>query len=178
MATFAGIDHLSLSVTDLDASERFYTGVLDFVLVVDFGGVRSLLHRSSAFWLSLVRHPAGRPEPFSELHPGVDHLGLVAADRDELVQWECRFEAAGVAYTPIRDMPLGSHLNFRDPDGIPLEFIVPDAVLVGWQRELCERDVPREEIDARLREHLISRGVPESELPGAAPAVDGWRARR
>ena len=171
MPTFAGIDHLSLTVTDLDASERFYTGVLDFVLVVDFGGVRSLLHRSSGFWLSLVRHPAGAPGPFSELHPGVDHIGLIALDRDELVQWEGRFDAAGVVHTPIRDMPLGSHLNFRDPDGIPLEFMAPAAVLVGWQRELCERDVPRAEVDARLREHLLSSGVPESELPGRAPAA-------
>jgi hypothetical protein len=83
------------------------------------------------------------------------------------VDWERRFEAAGVAYTPIRDMPFGSHLNFRDTDGTALEFVVPDVVLVAWQRELCEEDVPREEIDARVREHLLASGVPASELPGS-----------
>lgn len=173
MTTFAGIDHLGLTVTDLDASERFYTGVLDFMPVVDFGEVRSLLHRSSGFWLSLVRHGSGGRGPFSELNPGLDHIGLIASHRDELVEWERRFETAGVTYTPIRDMPLGSHLNFRDPDGTALEFMVPDAVLVAWQRELCERDVPREEINARVREHLLASGVPESELPSSIAATAG-----
>ena len=168
MPTFAGIDHLSLSVSDLDASEHFYTGILDFMLVMDFGDVRALLHRSSGFWLSLVRHPSGGPVPFSELNPGLDHIGLIASHRDELVEWERRFQAAGVVHTPIRDMALGSHLNFRDPDGIPLEFMVPNAVLTAWQRELCERDVSRDEITTRVREHLLASGVPESELTGAA----------
>jgi glyoxylase I family protein len=165
--TLGGIDHLGLTVTDLDASERFYTGVLDFMLVMDFGEVRSLLHRSSGFWLSLVRHASGGRGPFSELNPGLDHIGLIASHRDELVEWERRFQTAGVAYTPIRDMPFGLHLNFRDPDGTPLEFTVPDAVLLAWQRELRERDVSREEINTLVREHLLSSGVPEAELPAS-----------
>jgi len=162
---FGGIDHLSVSVTDLDESQRFYTGVLDFMLLVDFGEVRILLDRSTGFTLSLVRHRSGRRERFSELNPGLDHIGLAASDRDELVEWERRFETAGVVYTPIRDMPFGSHLNFRDPDGIPLEFIVPSAVLTAWLQEVRERDVPQDEINARVREHLLASGVPESELP-------------
>ena len=85
MPTFAGIDHLTLTVTDLDVSERFYTGVLDFVLVMDFGEVRALMHRATGFGLTLVRHRGGHREPFSELHPGLDHVGLVAAAREDLV---------------------------------------------------------------------------------------------
>lgn len=173
MATMAGIDHIALTVTDLDASERFYTGVLDFMPVVDFGEVRSLFHRSSGLWLNLVRHPSGGRGPFSELNPGLDHIGLLASHRDELVEWERRFDTAGVAHTPIRDMPFGSHLNFRDPDGTALEFVVPDAVLLAWQRELCERDIPREEIHTRVREHLLARGVPQSELPRSLAATAG-----
>ncbi len=173
MPTFAGIDHLSLSVTDLDASERFYTGVLDFMVVVDFGEVRSLLHRPSGTWLSLVRHPAGRPGPFSELNPGLDHIGLAASTRDELVEWQRRFETVGVVHTPIRDMPFGSHLNFRDPDGTPLELMVPGAVLTAWTQELRERDVPRDEIDARVREHLLAGGVPASDLPTTLAGTAG-----
>jgi hypothetical protein len=87
------------------------------------------------------------------------------------MEWERRFET--VTYTPIRDMPFGSHLDFLDPDGTALEFMVPDAVLVAWQRELCERDVPREEINARVREHLLASGVPESERPSSIAAAAG-----
>ncbi len=37
MPNFGGIDHLSLSVTDLDRSERFYTEVLGLMPLFDFG---------------------------------------------------------------------------------------------------------------------------------------------
>ena len=50
---------------------------------------------------------------------------------------------------------------------------LPDAVFIGWQRELSERDVPRAEIDTRVREHLLAKGVPESELPGSLAAAAG-----
>jgi len=167
MPTFAGIDHLSLSVNDLDESQHFYIDVLDFMLLVDFGEVRVLLDRPTGFTLSLVRHSSGRRGPFSELNPGLDHIGLTASTRDELVGWERRFETAGVVYTPIRDMPFGSHLNFRDPDGVPLELFVADAVLEADWLELRERDVPRDEINTRVREHLLASGVPKSELPSS-----------
>jgi glyoxylase I family protein len=156
MPAFAGVDHLSLTVTDLDVSERFYTGVLGFRVLVDFGSVRSLWHRETGFFLSLVRHDAGSAGPFSELHPGVDHIGLAAADRDELLAWEDRFRALGVRFTPIRNMALGYHLNFRDPDGIALELMAPNAVMAANLRELRARDVPREEVAARVQEQLAA----------------------
>jgi glyoxylase I family protein len=157
---FAGVDHLGLSVTDLDRSQRFYTGVLGLDLLVDFGEVRILYDRPSSFTLSLTRHTGGRPGPFSELVPGLDHVGLTAGSRDELVEWEGRFHAAGVVFTPIRDMPFGYHLNFRDPDGIPLEFFVPNDLLIANMRELRERDVPQEEIRERLEQVLGPEALP------------------
>jgi len=73
-------------------------------------------------YIGLIQHPGAAPGPYTELQPGLDHLGLTAASRDELVAWEQRFEAMHVTHSPIQDMEFGSHLNFRDPDGIPLEF--------------------------------------------------------
>ena len=37
MPTFAGVDHLALTVTDLDVSQRFYTELFGFVVVMDVG---------------------------------------------------------------------------------------------------------------------------------------------
>ena len=159
MTAFAGIDHLALSVTDLDGSERFYTGVLGFDRLVDFGEVRVLIDRPSSFTLSLSRHADARPGPFSELVTGLDHVGLTAGSRDDLVEWEKRVRAAGVRFTPIRDMPFGSHLNFRDPDGIALEFMVANEVYEACLQELRERDVPRAEIQARVEE-LLGTSLP------------------
>jgi len=98
VTAFAGVDHLGLSVTDLDVSERFYTGVLGFDRLVDFGEVRILIDRPSSFVLSLSRHAGARPGPFSELTTGLDHVGLTAGSRDELAEWEDWFRAAGVAF--------------------------------------------------------------------------------
>jgi catechol 2,3-dioxygenase-like lactoylglutathione lyase family enzyme len=44
MVTFAGVDHVSFTVTDPDVSQRFYVEVLDFVPVLDVGYGRILMH--------------------------------------------------------------------------------------------------------------------------------------
>jgi catechol 2,3-dioxygenase-like lactoylglutathione lyase family enzyme len=159
MATFAGIDHLSLSVTDLDRSQRFYTEVLDFIPVLDFGYARSLFHKKTKFFLALVRHENGSSEPYTELNTGVDHVGLIAADLDELRAWEQRFEAHGVVYTPIREMEFGHHLNFRDPDNIPLELTISNDTMLGWMEELAQKDLAPEEIQSRVAEYLATRAT-------------------
>jgi hypothetical protein len=65
---------------------------------------------------------AGTGQAFTELNTGLDHIGFPASSREELVEWQSRFEATGVPFTPIRDMEFGYHLNFRDPDNIPSSF--------------------------------------------------------
>jgi catechol 2,3-dioxygenase-like lactoylglutathione lyase family enzyme len=156
MPEFAGVDHISLTVTDLDRSESFYTSLFELVRLADFGVARILAHRPTSFMLAIVRHDEGSGVPFSELHTGVDHIGFAASSRDELVAWERRFDDLGVAYTPIRDMEFGHHLNFRDPDNIALEICASNAVATAWVAELRERDIPREEIDARISAHLAA----------------------
>lgn len=159
MPELTGVDHASLSVTDLDRSEHFYTDVLGLVRLADFGTVRVLLHRQSSFMLAIARHDAGHGDRFTELHTGLDHLGFGVDTRDELVEWEHRLEAHGVEYTPIRDMEFGAHLNFRDPDHIALELSTSNATLTGWLDEFRERDIPRGEIDARLAEYLAAHAT-------------------
>lgn len=145
-ARFRGIDHCSLAVTDLDASEDFYTTVLGFTAVLDFGYGRVLVHRATGFTLGLMQHPAATGTPFSELQTGLDHLGLTARSRDELVAWERRFDALGVRYTPIRDMDLGYHLNFRDPDGIALELFAPNEVYTAALEQLRTSDLTDDQV--------------------------------
>ncbi|HYP44969.1 MAG TPA: VOC family protein [Propionibacteriaceae bacterium] len=125
-----------MSVTDLDRSTRFYTELLGPIAVLDFGHGRICLDRTTGFSVGLLQHPGGAPGPFTELQPGLDHLGLTSADRDELVAWEERFAAMGVPYTPIRDMEFGYHLNFRDPDGIALGFNAPNEAYAALLAQL------------------------------------------
>lgn len=128
MAAFSGVNHVSLSVTDLNRSECFYTDVFDLIRMMDFGYGRVLLHPQTGFIFGIATHEGAEGEPFSELKTGLDHFGLYAASRAELVEWEQKLDMLGVVYTPIRDMEFGYHLNFRDPDNIALE-------IMGLQRD-------------------------------------------
>ena len=160
MVTFAGIDHASFTVTDLDVSQRFYTEVFDFVVVMDVGYGRICMHPATGFTLSLIKHEGAHGGAFTELNTGMDHLGFSAATRHELEEWERRFDQHGVTYTPIRDMEMGYHLNFRDPDGIALELSAPNDLLLEAQRLMATGNVTAED---------IARFVSENVNPDLAP---------
>jgi hypothetical protein len=81
------------------------------------------------------------------------------------VEWERRFQAAGVTFTPIRDMELGHHLNFRDPDNIPLEFYVPNELMAAALHELRTRDVTTDEILAMAEQLLGGQYTPRRASP-------------
>ena len=70
--------------------------MLDFVQVLDVGYGRVWMHPGTGFTLSLMKYDEARGGPFTELTTGLDHLGLGAASRDELEEWERRFEEHGV----------------------------------------------------------------------------------
>lgn len=162
MVTFAGIDHAALTVTDLDASVHFYTRVLDFVLVMDVGYGRICMHPSTGFTLGLTKHPGAHGGAFTELNTGLDHLGLGAESREDLEEWERRFDEHGVVYTPIRDMEMGYHLNFRDPDNIALELSAPNELLKTAQRLMASGQVTESDIAAFIAENVSPDYVPST----------------
>lgn len=152
------VDHLTLTVTDLDASQRFYCALLDLVRLADLGLVRVLVHPPTGFTLSLVRHEGGGGR-FDETRPGLDHLGLAAASREELGARERRLAAMGAVYTSVRDTPLAAHLNLRDPDGIALEFVAAGPLLAAGYAELRDTTLSPEGIEARARELMVLAGA-------------------
>ena len=156
MVAFAGVDHVGLTVTDLDRSERFYTDVFDLVRVLDFGYGRLLIHPRTGFVVAITTPDGAAGAPFTELNTGLDHIGFTAASRGELVEWERKLEALGVTYTPIRDMELGYHLNFRDPDNIALEISASNEMAISFLTELKKHDIPQQEIESRLSQYLAS----------------------
>ena len=152
--SFAGVDHVAFTVTDLDTSQRFYTEVLDFVVVMDVGYARICMHPRTGFVLTIVAHEGGRGGSFSELNTGMDHIGFTAASREVLEQWERHFEEHGVAYTPIRDEHFGSHLNFRDPDDIALEFSSSNELMIAAQQALSSGQMTPADIAAFVAENV------------------------
>ena len=158
MPTFAGVNHVALSVTDVERSTRFYVDVLGLLVALDLGHGRVLLDRASGFSVALLQHPGGSGDAFSERRTGLDHLGLAARSREELVAWQERLDELGVDHAPIQDTELGHHLNFRDPDGIALELQAPNAVYAGLVAQLASGSVP-DEVVRDQAERVLGPGV-------------------
>ena len=93
---------------------------------------------------------------------GPDHLGLTASSRRELEEWERRFDEYGVVYTPIRDMEMGHHLNFRDPDGIALELCAANQLALTARAALASGHTTSADIAAFVAEHVGPEYVPRA----------------
>ena len=92
MPDIAGLDHISLTVRDLDRSAAWYSELFGFTKVgqvPDDGqsGAKVLLyHPASKLVLGLSQHQRNPGEPFSEFRTGLDHLALAASSREDLEQ--------------------------------------------------------------------------------------------
>ncbi len=135
----SGLDHVVLSVTDLERAHRFYGDLLGFeiregeepeypagALYFMVGGVE----------ITLVHHPRTAPgDRFSEFRVGLDHLSFAAPDLAALHALADKLIAAGVDTKGVEVYaPTGKHyVAFRDPDNIQLEYWLGERV--GGQNE-------------------------------------------
>jgi len=126
-----GINHLALITTDMDATVRFYHGVLGARLVAtiatpefrhyffEFGPqctVAFFEYADSA--VEPFTKPAGVPDPRAVQF---DHLALNLADEDALHDLRQRLKSAGCEVTDIIDHGAVRSVYFADPSGIALE---------------------------------------------------------
>jgi catechol 2,3-dioxygenase-like lactoylglutathione lyase family enzyme len=125
----SAVHHVALTVSDVRRSQAFYTEVLNFKHVTDFGP-RALLHNGS-FLLALTPPPDAEQAPandrFNENRIGLDHLSLGVASMADLQAAAAALDAHGVAHGEINPLePFGiAVLAFRDPDNIQLELTAP-----------------------------------------------------
>ena len=135
------IHHLRLTVTDVDRSRQFYTGLLGFQVVVEsplpddpsaaeafkilFGGV--VMARGNL--LMGLRPMAPSTDRFHPDRAGLDHLSFGVAGRGDLEQAVELFDEHEIAHGEITPLPsFGINvLSFEDPDGIQLELTAPMA---------------------------------------------------
>ena len=125
MPSFTGIDHVALTVTNLQASVDFYERVLGIQSdgeMSDGPFERCLLPLPDGSHLGLTRHDAGSTRPFDPTTPGLDHVGFACVSRDEVLRWAEHLDSLGVLHSGVQDAGYGSALSFKDPDGNALEF--------------------------------------------------------
>jgi glyoxylase I family protein len=129
-ATMPAITHVAVTVTDLAASENWYTRVLGIKPVIDedTGPFRHVVYELGNTLLGLHGFPdLVSNEPFNERKPGLDHIAFGCGSRSELVEWAARLDELGIAHGDIVDAGYGSGLSFRDPDNIALELFAPPS---------------------------------------------------
>jgi glyoxylase I family protein len=135
------IHHLRLTVTDVERSRRFYTGLLGFEVAAEsppaddpsadevfkilFGGV--VLIRGNLLMGLRPMAPSG--DRFDPDRVGLDHLSFGVAGREDLEQALLLFDENGVTHGEITTLAsFGIDvLPFDDPDGIQLELTAPIA---------------------------------------------------
>ncbi len=119
-----GISHVSLTVTDLDASTAWYAAVLGWTeqargetdtTTFAYGTLED------GTVLVLRRHRAGSRDAFDETQAGLDHLSFAYTGQADLEQLAERLATAGTTWTPIQATDYALVLNFRDPDNTALE---------------------------------------------------------
>jgi catechol 2,3-dioxygenase-like lactoylglutathione lyase family enzyme len=126
-----GINHLALITTDMDATTRFWHGVLGAELIATIG-TPTFRHyffnfgpeQSVAFFeyrdtpLDTFAKPAGVPDPRAIQF---DHLSFNLPDEHALEALRQRLAAHGCEVTEVVDHQIMRSIYFTDPNGIALE---------------------------------------------------------
>lgn len=123
------INHFALTVTDMDRARDFYTDVLNFKFITEFGPKYLLSNDQVILALNEAPDPSGAipNDRFDENRVGLDHISLAVSSRAELEQALEEFGRRGIPHGEIKDLgDLGILvLAFRDPDNIQLELTAP-----------------------------------------------------
>jgi catechol 2,3-dioxygenase-like lactoylglutathione lyase family enzyme len=115
------MDHVNISVRDLDASAGFYAALLGIELKEqgDNGTTRwCILGARDRFYVCLCEVGSGNFQP-KDIH--INHVGFVVDDIDETVR---RIQGLGLQLESGKtlDWPRSRSAYVKDPDGILIEF--------------------------------------------------------
>jgi catechol 2,3-dioxygenase-like lactoylglutathione lyase family enzyme len=126
-----GINHLALITGDMDATVRFYHGVLGARLVATIGTPEFRHYffeigpgQTVAFFEYADAPPASFAKPAGVPDPRAvqfDHLSLDLADETALESLRTRLEAFDCEVTEVIDHGFVRSIYFTDPNGIALE---------------------------------------------------------
>ncbi|WP_207345260.1 VOC family protein [Arthrobacter sp. E3] len=126
MPTFGTLSHVDLSVSDVEASARWYSEVLGLKQLhrVDLDNriMIVLVHQDTGLIIGLNQHSVVPVDTFDDRNVGLDHIGFSVTERSDLDEWEKHLTTLNVVHSPAEDTANGTALVFRDPDNIQLEF--------------------------------------------------------
>lgn len=120
------VHHLTLTVTDAQASAEWYQRLLGPATVIHRQGPgwsRVRMQWPSGLVIGVTQHDSSSPDDaFDHTRVGLDHVGLACAGEAEVRAWAERIDGLGIDHGPVEDVPYGWAVTARDPDGIAVEF--------------------------------------------------------
>jgi glyoxylase I family protein len=117
------LEHVNLTVTDLDRSIAFYSDLLDLHVrwKGPIDGDRLGAHvGDDDMYLALFQATAPGDVDHDYLHPGINHVGFVVDDLDDARR---RLERLGASVHLEGDYDPGRRIYFFDPDGYEVELV-------------------------------------------------------
>jgi catechol 2,3-dioxygenase-like lactoylglutathione lyase family enzyme len=179
-----GINHLALVTENMDATVRYYHGVLGARLVATIGtpGFRHYFFEIGAgntvAFFEYADNPAvpfAKPAGIPDARaPQFDHVSFDVPDEAALVALQARLTANGCEVTPVVDHGFVRSIYFTDPNGIALEasWWVKDAT--AGDVDYGDRDLFADEDPVPAVRELVRDGqvswVPSTGLAGDADA--------
>jgi|SRR6266699_3532815 len=122
----SGLNHVVLTITQVDRSRTFYRDLLGFDTTdMSGGGFDGFYVKSGGvvfFFLNSSQVILG--DRFNEFRVGLDHLSFSAPSKEALHELAEKLIAAGVDTKGVEQFaPTGNwYVAFRDPDNIQLEY--------------------------------------------------------
>ena len=124
------VHHITLTVSDIKRSTRFYTEHLGFQVAVEFEPRVLLANNGTLLALTPPSVPdrAVANDVFNENRIGLDHVSFTVADLQALEKAAAYFDEQGVDHGEIKDLGPGFGIYVmavRDLDNIQLELTAP-----------------------------------------------------
>lgn len=117
------LEHVNLTVSDLDSSIAFYCDLLDLKVrwkgPIDTDRIGAHVGDDHCY-LALFQATASGTPDHDYLRPGVNHFGFVVDDLDESRR---RLEHLGATVHLTGDYEPGRRIYFLDPDGHEVELV-------------------------------------------------------
>ena len=128
--TFPGLQHVAVTVTDLERSTAWYARLFGADPVLDEDEESGTFHHTvfaldGGMLFGLHTHMGAESgDAADERRTGLDHIAFALPGTSDLERWQARLDELGIAHSGIKRAHYGSGVSFRDPDNIGLEFFI------------------------------------------------------